>query len=129
MVLFGVKENDGWLISRWNLTYAVGWEQICKAVYALYDEYINPEILIDGRVVEIKDKKKIVELPESGNMVIRGLSNIFKVPVMITFYNQLQAVDLNIASIHEEFKVADYQKFTVSMGQFMDSIELSMYWK
>ena len=28
----GVKENNGWLSSRWNLTYSAGWEKICRAV-------------------------------------------------------------------------------------------------
>jgi hypothetical protein len=27
----------------------------------------------------------------------------------------------------EEFQTADYQKFNMSMGQYMDSIEIAMY--
>lgn len=30
MLLIGVKSDSGWLSSRWNLTYRVGWEHICK---------------------------------------------------------------------------------------------------
>ena len=60
-------------------------------------------------------------------MQLLKISTILKVPVMITFYNQLQAVDVNVAKVTKEFEVCDYQKFNVSMGQYMDSIELAMF--
>ena len=60
-------------------------------------------------------------------MVIRGNSEIIKIPLMITFYNQIQAVDVSVAGITDEFKNADYQQFNMSLGQYMDSIELAMY--
>lgn len=53
-ILLGVKEENGWLNSRWNLTYRIGWERICKAVYSSYDFYNNPEIMLDGKLVEVK---------------------------------------------------------------------------
>jgi hypothetical protein len=34
-----------------------------------------------------------------------------------------------VACMTEEFKEADYQKFNFSLGEFMDSVELSMYVK
>ncbi len=127
MLLIGVKEDRGWLISRWNLTYSVGWEHICKAAYSVYDFYGQPELLVDGKQIEIKNKDDILNIEEGGNLVIRGMSSIIKVPMMITFYNQLNAVDVNVAGATEEFKAADYQKFNISLGQYMDSIELAMY--
>ena len=47
MVLLDVKENNGWLSSRWNLTYSIGWQQICKAVNSVYQYYNN---VICGRI-------------------------------------------------------------------------------
>ncbi len=127
MLLLGVKEENGWLISRWNLTYKAGWKHICKAAHSVYDFYVQQEILVDGKQIEIKNKDDIFDIEEGGNLVIRGMSSIIKVPIMITFYNQLNAVDVNVAGVTEEFKTADYQRFNMSMGQYMDSIELAMY--
>ncbi len=127
MLLLGVKEENGWLISRWNLTYKAGWEHLCKAAHSVYDFYTQQEILVDGKQIEIKNKDDIFDIEEGGNLVIRGMSSIIKVPIMITFYNQLNAVDVNVAGVTEEFKTADYQRFNMSMGQYMDSIELAMY--
>lgn len=127
MLLIGVKEEKGWLLSRFNLTYKIGWEQVCKAVYSVYDFYDRQEVLVDGKVLSIQNKEEILKQEEAGRMVIRGISKILNVPMMITFYNQMNAVDVNVACATEEFKVADYQKFNMSMGQYMDSIELAMY--
>ena len=33
MLLVGVQEDSGWLLSRWNLTYRVGWEHICTTEF------------------------------------------------------------------------------------------------
>lgn len=127
MLLIDVREGNGWLLSRWNLTYRVGWEQICKAAHSVFDFYSMPEILVDGKMAEISNKEDILKLEESGNLVIRGMSAIIKVPLMITLYNQLNVVDVSVAGATEEFREADYQKFNMSMGQYMDSIELAMY--
>jgi hypothetical protein len=127
MLLIGVKESNGWLSSRWNLTYSVGWEQICKAVYSVYDYYNQIEILVDGTPVNFSSKAEILQLKEARNLVLRGISTIVKVPLMITFYNQLNAVDVSVARVTSEFKEADYQKFNMSLGQYMDSVELAMY--
>ncbi len=127
MVLVGVREEAGWLTSSWNLTYRVGWEQICKAVSSVYDYYNRPEVLIDGKLVNVANKNSILNLPESGNMIIRGLSTIIQSPLMVTFYNQVQAVTVTLPCMTEEFKTADYQRFNLSLGQYMDSLELAMY--
>ncbi|MCR5721850.1 MAG: hypothetical protein K6G72_05870 [Lachnospiraceae bacterium] len=127
MHLIGVKEEGAWLISRWNLTYRVGWDTIVKGVSTVYELYEQPEVLMDGKPVEIGAKEDILKLPERGNLCIRGISKIIKVPIMITFYNQLAAVDVNVAQATDEFKGADYERFNHSLCQYMDSIELAMY--
>ena len=127
MLLIGTKENEGWILSRWNLTYRVGWEHICKAVNSVYEFYTNPEVLVEDKVVAINAKEDIFSLAEGGGLTIRGISTIIKVPIMITFYNQTNIVDVNVAKMTDEFAVADYEKFNKSLCQYLDSIELAMY--
>ena len=57
MLLIDVREGNGWLLSRWNLTYRVGWEQICKAAHSVFDFYSMPEILVDGKWQKSRTKK------------------------------------------------------------------------
>ncbi len=127
MLLVGVKESGGWLMSRWNLTYRVGWEHICKVVHSVYEFYSQPEVLTDNRLAVIDKKEDILKLDERGSMTIRGMSSIIKVPIMITFHNQANTVDVNVAKATSEFSEADYQRFNVSLCQNMNSIELAMY--
>ena len=127
MLLIGTKENEGWILSRWNLTYRVGWEHICKAVNSGYEFYTNPEVLLEDKAAAINAKEDILSLAEGGGLTIRGISTIIKVPIMITFYNQTNIVDVNVAKMTDEFAVADYEKFNKSLCQYLDSIELAMY--
>ena len=127
MLLIGVKESNGWLSSRWNLTYRVSWKALCKAVYASFDFYNGAEVLVDGNKMTVANKEAILQLEEGRELIIRGYSKIINVPLMITFYNQLQAVDVSVPLGTDEFSSADYQKFNLSLGQYMDSLELSMY--
>ena len=127
MLLVGVKEENGWLLSRWHLTYRVSWEQLLKGISAMYEYYKQPEVLVDGRPVSVKEKGDISKITENMNITLRSVSDIIKVPIMITFYNQLADVDVNVAGMTEEFKTADYEKFNKSLSQYMDSIELAMH--
>ncbi len=127
MLLIGVKENEGWLLSRWNLTYRVEWAKLCKAVHFMYDYYSGLELLLDDRRIEIQNKMELLHLQEGRNLTIRGMSKIIGVPIMITFYNQSEAVDVNVAGMTKEFQNVDYQGFNMSLGQYMDSIEIAMH--
>ncbi len=127
MLLVGVKEQNGWLLSRWNLTYRVGWEQICKAAQSVFDYYQGLEILVDDRAAMVADKAAVADLREGRTLTIRGMSKIVGIPLMITFYNQTNAVDVNVAKGVEEFKEADYESFNKSLCQYLDSMELAMY--
>ena len=127
MLLLGVKKENDWLLAEYNLTYKVGWENICKAVSLAYEYYDNVEILVDNDKVNICLKEEILQLDEARTMTIRGVSKIIQVPLMITFFNQLQTVRVSVVCATDEFKDADYKKFNMSLGQYMDSIELAMY--
>ena len=127
MLLIGVKEENSWLISRWNLTYRVGWEQICKAAHSVFDYYNGLEILVGDKAVNITKKESVLSIDESISMTIRGMSTIVGIPLMITFYNQTNIVDVNVAKATEEFKSADYQSFNKSLCQYLDSMEIAMH--
>ena len=127
MHLIGVKEDGGWVFSRWELTYRVGWDHIKQAVAYAYGYYDNPEVLVRGNLIDISSKEAVMSVGENGDMTLRGFSHILQVPIMITFYNQLSAVDVNVAQATDEFKNTDYEKFNHSLCQYLDSMELAMY--
>lgn len=127
MLLIDVKEEGAWLFSRWNLTYRIGWEHILRAAYSVFDYYNSIEILVDNKQISIDKKEDVFEIEEASSLIFRGVSTIIHVPIMITLINQTNVVDVSVAMATEEFASADYQKFNMSLGQYMDSIELAMY--
>ncbi len=131
MKLIGVEKENNWLFSEWRLTFRVGWGHICRAASLIFQYTEDPEIMIgnagESRIVAVRDEKEILSLEESGFLTIRGRSEVIHVPLMITFYNQLDLVRASVACATEEFMEADYKNFNLSMCQFMDSAELAMY--
>ena len=127
MLLLGVEKENGWLLAEYSLTYRVDWEHICKGVKLAYDYYENVEVLVDDKIVNINSKEQVMDLKEAGKMTIRGISKIIGVPLMITFFNQLQVARCLVACVTEEFQVADYEKFNKSLAQYMDSLEIAMF--
>lgn len=126
MVLMGIQKEQGWVISRWSLIYKTGWENMLRAINLVYDHYDKMEILVDGKPQTIEDKKDILEIPEAGNITFRGMSKLLKAPIMITFYNQLEAVDMHLLMSKDKYEVVDYQKFNILTCAYMDSLELYM---
>ena len=127
MLLLGVEKENGWLFAEYSLTYRVDWEHICKGVKLAYDYYENVEVLVDDKIVNINSKEQVMDLEEAGKMTIRGISIIIGVPLMITFFNQLQVARCSVACTTEEFQTADYEKFNKSLAQYMDSLEIAMF--
>ena len=133
MKLLGVeKRNNGKdrLCSEWALTYRVGWERIVRS--SLIWRYTkDPEIITGDAYGEaqavIREADDVQKHEESGWLTVRGTSEILKVPVMITFFNQTDLVRVSVLSVTEEFAEADYRRFNLSMCQFMDSAEIAMY--
>ena len=131
MKLVGVKKESGWLFSEWRLTYRVGWDHICRAARLLYHYTDAPELLTGdagaSRTAEISGEDEVMDLAESGSLTLRGVSQVLKVPLMITFFNQTDLVRVTVACAADEFMEADYRQFNLSMCQFLDSAELAMY--
>ena len=127
MLLLGVEKENGWLLAEYSLTYRVDWKHICKGVKLAYDYYENVEVLVDDKIVNVNSKEQVMDLEEAGKMTIRGISKIIGVPLMITFFNQLQVARCSVACATEEFQAADYEKFNKSLAQYMDSLEIAMF--
>ncbi|MBP5256064.1 MAG: hypothetical protein J6Z80_03310 [Clostridia bacterium] len=131
MKLLGVEKDGAWLFSEWNLTYRVGWEHILRAAALIWEYTEDPEIIVGDAsgesVVEIGGPDDVSSIGESGWLTVRGVSKIIGVPLSVTFFNQLDLVRATVACANEEFSKADYREFNLSMCQFMDSAELSMY--
>ncbi len=126
MVLQVLKQDGGWVSSRWKLTYKTGWYGICKAIGFIYHCYDGVEILRDDVMIEGMDEDKVKEIQEGMRLTLRGVSRVIGVPMSITFHNQTQVVDVIVKQSTDEFKKTDYEKFSKSMGQYLDSIEINM---
>ena len=131
MMLLGVKKDGDWLYSEWQLTYRVGWGHITSAAALIYEYTKNPELFVGDangeQEVTVGASEEIRALDEGGYLTIRGVSEILRVPMVITFYNQMDLVRATVACATEEFRQADYKKFNLSLCQFMDSAEIAMY--
>ena len=127
MLLVGEHEEDGWIYSTFNLTYRVAWEQLLLAVYGAYRFFSDPEVLVDGKPVEIGDPAEILTIAEDRNIMLRGISTVIAAPLMITFFNQVHFVNVSVAAVNDEFRDTDYEKYNKSMGQLMDSMEIMMH--
>ena len=127
MLLVGEHEEDGWIQSTFTLTYRVAWEQLLLAVYGAYRYFSDPEVLVDGKPVEIGDPEEILTITEDRNIMLRGISTVISAPLMISFYNQVQFVNVSVAAVNDEFRDTDYEKYNKSMCQLMDSMEIMMH--
>ena len=127
MLLVGEHEEDGWIQSTFTLTYRVAWEQLLLAVYGAYRYFSDPEVLVDGKPVEIGAPEEILTIAEDRNIMLRGISTVITAPLMISFYNQAQFVNVSVAAVNDEFRDTDYEKYNKSMGQLMDSMEIMMH--
>lgn len=127
MLLLVVEEKNGWLSSSWQLTYHQGWTALRKAVYLMYDFYMQAEVLINNKSFSLNRKEEILMIEEHETITIRGISTIIKTPMTIGFVNQTNRVNVSVAMATDEFRVADYEKFNRSLCQYMDSVEISMY--
>lgn len=127
MLLMAVKQEDKWLQSRWHLSYHASWQNIIQAGVAVLEHYEKLQVLVDEQLVEVKNKEQLLNLEEAGRLTIRGISTILKVPISLTFYNQLEEVDVQVAMASDKFASADYEKFNKAIGQYLDSIEIAMH--
>ena len=127
MLLSALKEENSWILSRWNLTYESDWAGFLKGIISVYDKYQDFEIIVDGNEYAVTDEASIKAIPEGKNITFRGISTVLKVPVMVTFYTGHQAVDVNVAKATYDLFECTYENVNMSLGQYMDGIEIAMF--
>ena len=128
MLLIGVKKDGGWLYSRWQLTWGAGWNAIVHGAYRLYADLKDPEIYVDGeRLPDFEERKDIIDIPEQGKLMIRGVSKTLGIPVMINFMNQTLLVDVTLPASPDVCESTDYETFNRALAPYVDSLELSMF--
>ena len=128
MLLIGVKKDEGWLYSRWNLTWGAGWLTLCKGGRVLLDDFDNPEVFVDGeRIPSFKDPEEIMEVPEHREMRVRGFSRTLGLPVMVDFYNQTKVVDVTLPASEKVVDTTDYETFNKEIAPYVDSMEIMMF--
>jgi hypothetical protein len=128
MLLLGAKKNEGWLHSRWQLTWGTGWDPICKGACRLYADLEDPEVFVDGeKQPPFEEREKILDIPEHGDLMIRGLSRTLEVPVMISFRNQTNLVGLTLPATEKLCDSTDYETFNRALAPYVDSLELAMF--
>lgn len=128
MLLIGVKKDGGWLYSRWQLTWGAGWNAIVHGACRLYADLKDPEIYVDGeRLPDFEERKDIIDIPEHGKLMIRGVSKTLGIPVMINFMNQTLLVDVTLPASPNVCESTDYETFNRALAPYVDSLELSMF--
>lgn len=128
MLLIGVKENNGWLYSRWQLTWGIGWGHVCKGGRVLLDDFDDPEVFVDGEQLEPFAKPEdIFEVPERGGMMVRGRSKTLGIPVMVSFTNQVKYVSVTMPASKEVVDTTDYETFNKEIAPYVDSLEIMMF--
>ena len=127
MYLEGQHVDNGWIRSTFTLTHRVSWEQMLQAIYAAFDYFTEIVIFVDEKKHRITSRDEVLSIPESWNVSIAGTSLVFKVPMIIFFYNQVQFVNVSVGAVNDEFRNTDYEKYNKSMCQLMDSMEIMMH--
>ena len=127
MLLIGVKENEGWLYSRWQLTWGIGWLNVCKGGRVLLEDFDKPEVYVEDEKLEpFADPEDIFKVPERGNMTVRGLSKTLGIPVMVSFTNQVKLVSVTMPASKDVVDTTDYEAFNKEIAPYVDSLEIMM---
>ena len=126
MLFMGHHEDDGWLLSTFNLTFRASWEMMLQGVYEAWHYFANVEILVDRKPIEIKTPEDILKIPENWNITIRGLLMVARTNVEIIFYNQVRFINVRVECNNEELKNLDYEHYNKFIGKFIDNMEIAM---
>ena len=128
MKLMDFQENDGWLMSKWALRDRTDWSGICKAVMTLYDGFFMTGLVgEDDEEIKVESKEGIAEIPEGMEITLRGMSLEFGVPLMLTFFNQTNAVNIVLAEASDEYKNLDRASFEKCMSAYAAKIENAIF--
>lgn len=149
LIEFGAVEPEGMAALQglsvwrtvWNLSYPVGWDQICRAINKACDSFYScavwTENAFTGEHTDV-DCEKILSAPENSRMVIGGSPQInglddMAIAIYIYFHNQTDVVEVTLMEppvrsrkpLNElvEYSPEGVKKF---LKGFLDSLESSM---
>ena len=111
MYLEGQHVDSGWIRSTFTLTHRVSWQQMLQAIYAAFDYFTEIVIFVDEKSQRIKSRDDVLTIPESSSIAIAGISTVFKVPMSIFFYTQVQFSNVRLKCVSEELYGLDYERY------------------
>ena len=129
MYLEGQHVDSGWIRSTFTLTHRVSWQQMLQAVYAAFDYFTEIVIFVDEKSQRIKSRDDVLTIPESSSIAIAGISTVFKVPMSIFFYTQVQFSNVRLKCVSEELYGLDYERYNKMVCPLMNALELAMFRK
>ena len=129
MYLEGQHVDSGWIRSTFTLTHRVSWQQMLQAVYAAFDYFTEIVIFVDEKSQRIKSRDDVLTIPESSSIAIAGISTVFKVPMSIFFYTQMQFSNVRLKCVSEELYGLDYERYNKMVCPLMNALELAMFRK
>lgn len=146
MVLKQFKTEGDWISVDYAATWKYGYDFMLDAAQVLLEDFGDnlqrfATAEIAGReLVNITDKigKKIRECSalkdECGVIAVAGISRVMECPMQIIFYNQTNAVGLDVPLAqlpegHPARKIFDERKdgYERSFDVYMDSLEITAY--
>ena len=129
MYLEGQHVDSGWIRSTFTLTHRVSWQQMLQAIYAAFDYFTEIVIFVDEKSQRIKSRDDVLTIPESSSIAIAGISTVFKVPMSIFFYTQVQFSNVRLKCVSEELYGLDYERYNKMVCPLMNALELAMFRK
>ena len=129
MYLEGQHVDSGWIRSTFTLTHRVSWQQMLQAIYAAFDYFTEIVIFVDEKSQRIKSREDVLTIPESSSIAIAGISTVFKVPMSIFFYTQVQFSNVRLKCVSEELYGLDYERYNKMVCPLMNALELAMFRK
>ena len=129
MYLEGQHVDSGWIRSTFTLTHRVSWQQMLQAIYAAFGYFTEIVIFVDEKSQRIKSRDDVLTIPESSSIAIAGISTVFKVPMSIFFYTQVQFSNVRLKCVSEELYGLDYERYNKMVCPLMNALELAMFRK
>ena len=146
MTLKAFKEDNGWIAADYAATWRYGYDFMLDAAQVLLadfgddlqrfakaeisgSEFINITDKIGENVRDCEALNK-----ECGVIAVAGISKVMQCPMQIIFYNQTNAVGLDIPILqmpedHPARKIFDERKdgYEHTFDCYMDSVEIKAY--
>ncbi len=149
MTLKGFNEDNGWISVDYAGTWRYGYDFMLDAAQVLFEDFgedlqrFAKAEIAGGKFLELADevrpyRGRLREFralsDECGVIAVAGISSVMQCPLQIIFYNQTNAVGLDIPisqipESHPARKIFDKreEQFEHTFDCYMDSIEIKAY--